>query len=165
MIYIFSFSCIQRAIVDLFCMLCNTKRIVTFKRIIIFGYVWLNTLQTNTSSQAKRDAISRVSVYVICQLSGVTARETLRRGGENFCLAQQINSATKTRKNTCTHARCTSTFISITRIPPPVVQRFLLFYLQGYIFVSKRKNAVEIKTIIFSFLSSLSCLSHFGLTN
>lgn len=54
-------------------MLCNIERVVTFKRIIIFGYVWLNTLRANTSSLAKRGAIS---VCVICQLSGVIARET-----------------------------------------------------------------------------------------
>lgn len=53
---------------------------------------------TRIKLAAKRGAIARISMRYLSVVGCDSSRNSVRRGGENFCSAQRINPATKTRK-------------------------------------------------------------------
>lgn len=100
----------------------------------------MNTLRTNTSSQAKRGTISCVSVCVICQLSGVTARETLLAPRQRKFLFGATNkfSDEDARKNM--YARHMHSRINFHHFAACCLKISVSFYLQFISFTKKKKN-------------------------
>lgn len=98
----------------------------------------MNTLRTNTSSQAKRGTISCVSVCVICQLSGVTARETLLAPRQRKFLFGATNkfSDEDARKNM--YARHMHSCINFHHFAACCLKISVSFYLQFISFTKKK---------------------------